>query len=82
MDVRLPAEERMAAALSAYPPRVRALLLELLRIRDEAERARRIGELHVDDRTRGFAELLIDLEQDPAARAFVVGMLREAERDT
>jgi hypothetical protein len=28
-------------------------------------------------KTRAFAELLIDLEEDRAARALVVGMLRE-----
>jgi hypothetical protein len=30
--------------------------------------------------TRTFGELQIDLEQDKAARAVLVGMLREAER--
>ena len=70
----------MAEALTEYPPRVRSLMLEVLTIRDAAERARRIGELHADERGRGFAEFLIDLEEDPAARAFVVGVLREGGR--
>jgi hypothetical protein len=30
--------------------------------------------------SRAFAELLIDLEQDKAARAVVFGLLREMER--
>ena len=81
MNDRLPAEERMVEALAEYPPRVRSLMLEVLTIRDDAERARRIGELHADERSRGFAELLIDLEEDPAARAFVVGVLREGGRE-
>jgi hypothetical protein len=29
---------------------------------------------------RGVAELLIDLETNPAARAFAIGMLRETDR--
>ena len=38
-----------------------------------------IGDLrHANLSPRPFAEILIDLEEDPAARAFVVGMLREA----
>jgi hypothetical protein len=61
---------------------VRVLLLAVLSIRDDAERARRIGEVHADERSRGVAELFIDLEEDPAARAIVVGMLREADRES
>lgn len=79
MNDRLPAEERMAEALAAYPPHVRSLMLEVLTIRDDSERARQIGEFHADERSRGFVEVLIDCEEDPAARAFVVGMLREAD---
>jgi hypothetical protein len=30
--------------------------------------------------TRAFGELLIDLEEDKAARAVLVGMLREVDR--
>lgn len=44
MDERLPAEDRIADALATHPPAVRALLLEVLTIRDDTERARRIGE--------------------------------------
>lgn len=77
MDTRLPAEERMSAALAAYPLPVRAVLLDVLTIGNDAERARRIGAFYADERSRGFAELLIDLEVEPAARAFVVGILLE-----
>jgi len=41
-----------------------------------------IGELYADERSRSFAEVLIDAEEDPGARAFVVGMLREMDRRT
>jgi len=37
----LPAEERMAEALTEYPPQVRSLMPEVLTIRDDVERARR-----------------------------------------
>lgn len=79
MDYPLPAEERMAEAVAAYPAQVLSLMLEILTLPD-AERARRIGELYADEQSRSFAEVLIDLEEDPAARAFVVGMLREMDR--
>jgi hypothetical protein len=69
----------MAEALATYPRRVRSLMLEVLTLPD-AERARRIGKLHVDECSRAFAEVLIDLEEDPAARAFFVGMLKEDRR--
>jgi len=76
----LPAERRLAEDLSAYPSPVRRLLLDVLTTRDDADRARRIGELYADDRSRSFAECLIDLEEESAARALVVGTLREFER--
>ena len=41
---------------------------------------RRIGEFWGNPRTRTFAELLIDCEEDRMLRAVVVGILREAER--
>jgi len=43
-------------------------------------RARRIGELYADERTRGLAEFLIDCEEEPAARGVVVGILRDESR--
>jgi hypothetical protein len=65
--------------LDAFPPAARAELLHVLVLPD-IERSARIGELHRNPKTRALAELLIDLEEDRAARALVVGMLREADQ--
>lgn len=62
--------------LDAFGPAPRAELLRVLMLPD-FERAARIGEFHSNPNTRALAELLIDLEEDRAARALVVGMLRE-----
>jgi hypothetical protein len=43
------------------------------------DRADRIGEFWASPETRTFGELLIDLEEDKAARAVIVGLLRETE---
>lgn len=72
-------ERRFEEALALYPLAVRAEMLRVLTLPDEA-RARRIGELYADERSRSFAEVLIDCEEDPAARATLVGMLRETAR--
>ena len=56
----------------------RPVLFHVLMLPDY-DRAGRIGELWADPRTRTFAELLMDLEEDPNARGVVVGMLREDE---
>jgi len=45
------------------------------------DRADRIGEYYRNRKTRRFAELLIDAEQDPHLRAVLVGMLRYADGD-
>jgi hypothetical protein len=55
------------------------LLLHVLRLPD-FERADRIGEFWGQPATRTFGELVIDLEEDKAARAVVFGLLREMER--
>jgi hypothetical protein len=44
------------------------------------ERADRIGEFWGNPETRTFGELLIELEEDKAARAVVFGVLAEMER--
>jgi len=44
------------------------------------ERTERIGEFWEHPERRTFGELLIDLEEDKAARAVVFGLLREMER--
>ncbi len=75
-----PIELKLLERLSAYPPRVRQVLLETLEIRDEAERARQIGMLYADERSRSFDAVLIDLEETPEARAVVVAMVREMQR--
>jgi hypothetical protein len=43
------------------------------------ERADRIGEFWGNPKTRTFAELPIDCEEDQILRAALVGMLRESE---
>ncbi len=48
--------------------------LRVLALPDE-ERARRIGELYAAETSRELAEVLIDCEADPAARAALVGVL-------
>jgi hypothetical protein len=60
------------------PPASRAELPHVLRLPD-FDRADRIGEFWGYPESRGFGELLIDLEEDKAARAVVFGLLREME---
>jgi hypothetical protein len=64
--------------LNAIGPEARAILLHVLKLPD-LERVRSIGEFYGDPRTRAFAQLLVDLEESPQARAFVLSELRERE---
>jgi len=58
---------------------VRPILLEILTA-EEQRRAEEIGNLYSLGVAPATAELLIDAEEDPARRAVLVGMLREASR--
>jgi hypothetical protein len=72
-------ERRLRERLDALGPPPRVELLHVLMLPD-FERADRIGEFWASPETRTFGELLIDLEEDKAARAVEFGLLREMER--
>jgi hypothetical protein len=72
-------ERQLRERLDALGPAPRAELLHVLTLPD-FDRADRIGEFWRNPKTRTFAELLIDCEEDRVLRAVLVGMLREAER--
>jgi hypothetical protein len=76
----LPENERaLRERLDALGPAPRAELLRVLMLPD-FDRADRIGEFWGHPESRTFGELLIDLEEDRAARAVVFGLLAEMER--
>ena len=60
--------------LDAIGPEARAILLHVLKL-PNLERVRSIEEFYGDPRTRTFAQLLVDIEESPHARAFVLGEL-------
>jgi hypothetical protein len=72
-------ERRLRQRLDALGPTPRAELLHVLMLPD-FERADRIGACWGNLKTRTFAELLIDCEEDRTLRAVLVGMLRDRER--
>jgi len=70
-------EGQLRARLDALGPAPRAELLHVLMLPD-FERADRIGEFWGNPKTRTFAELLIDCEEDRTLRAVLVEMLRDS----
>jgi hypothetical protein len=70
-------ERVLRERLDVFGPAPRAELLRVL-ILPEFDRAARIGEFYGNLKTRTFAELMIDAEQDPHLRAVLVGMLRDS----
>jgi hypothetical protein len=74
LDRLLP--ERLDALGPAPAAEHRVLMLP------DPERADRIGEFWGYPQSRAFADLLIDCEEEPAARAVVFGLLAEMERSS
>jgi hypothetical protein len=72
-------EWELQVRLNSMPKAARAELLRVLMLPD-FDRADAIGAYWGNPKTRTFAELLIDCEDDRTLRAVPVGMLREAER--
>jgi hypothetical protein len=73
------ADQRLRELVASIHPPARAEMLRVLTIRDDAERAPEIGDLH-GGIVPAMAELLIDAEEDPALLVVLVGVLREAGR--
>jgi hypothetical protein len=69
-------ERTFTDRLDEIGPEARAILLHVLKLPD-LERVRSIAEFHSDPRTRSFAQLLVDIEASPEARAFVLSELQE-----
>lgn len=72
-------EQRLRVLISAIPEPGRAEILRVLKIRDDTQRAREIGNLHRSRVLPHTSELLIDAEEDPALRAVLVGMIQEIQ---
>jgi hypothetical protein len=72
-------ERRIRERMDALGPAPRAELLHVLMLPD-FDRVDWIGEFYGNPKTRTFAELLIDAEEDPHLRAVLMGMLREGRQ--
>jgi hypothetical protein len=72
-------EQRLRVLITAIPEPGRAEILRVLKIRDDAQRAREVGNLHRSGVLPVTSELLIDAEEDPALRAVLVGMIQEIQ---
>jgi hypothetical protein len=79
-EERLPIEPELRLRLHARGPTARAELLRVLTMSRE-KRARRIGALYQVPMLQTCAELLMDIEDDPSARAVVLAELRIMERE-
>jgi hypothetical protein len=71
-------ESALRERLEALARAARAELLHVLRLPDD--RVDRIGSFWGNRKTRSFAELLIDCEEDRTLRAMLVGILAGMER--
>ena len=72
---RLPQEHELRRRLDALDPDARVELLRVLELTNR-ERADQIARFFADPRLQTMGVLLIDLEEDPAARAIVITELR------
>lgn len=77
---RIPSERELPLRLHALGPTARAELLRVLTM-SRGKRARRIGALYQVPMLQKSAELLMDIEDDPAERALVLAELRIMERE-
>ena len=77
---RIPIGRELRRRLHALGPTARAELLRVLTM-SRKKRARRIGALYQVPMLQTCAELLIDIEDDPAARAVVLAELQIMERE-
>ena len=75
-----PIEREFRRRLLAVGPIARAELLRVLTM-SRKKRAQRIGALYQLPTLQTSAELLIDIEDDPATRAIVLAELRIMERE-
>lgn len=76
---RLPIERELRRLLEALGPDAWVELLRILELTEE-DRASRIALLYADPRLHTVAELLMDLEDDSAARGIVMAEFRSVNQ--